>query len=124
MHSMTKEQRQRAVFAVAWFTATVNFGFLGLKWAGVVEDGWLWDAVLIFANVALAVACRVLRPEFPKTPWQRTSFMAIALVNAYITLSVMRGRYELDALWTVLLPFDLLAAVAWWAFFTHRRASA
>lgn len=47
MLSMTELERWRAMDVVAWFTVTVNFGALGLKWAGIVEDGWLWSAVVL-----------------------------------------------------------------------------
>lgn len=66
MRSMTKQQRRRAVSAVAMFTASVNLGAVWLKRAGVPDQGWLWTVVVLAANAALIVAGRVLRPDLPR----------------------------------------------------------
>lgn len=115
---MPERQRRRILHAVAWFTVSVNVGVLGLKWTGVLEQGWLWTAVVVVANVALIVAVRVLRLVAPKRQWgPRFTFMALAAAHAWITISVIQGNYELDALWIVLLLSGIMVVIARRAFY-------
>ena len=121
MRSMTERQRRRALNSLALFTASVNFGALGLKWAGIVEDGLLWTAVVIAANAALIVASRVLRLERPARQWGPFCvFMVVGAAHAYITINVIKGKYEPDALWIALLLTGVLLAFGRLAFFPHR----
>ena len=123
MRSITKQQRHRAVSAVAMFTASVNLGAIGLKRAGGLEQGCLWTVVVLAANAALIVAGRVLRPEFPKRKWGPfCAFMAGGLAHASITTKIT-GKYEPDALWAVLLLSVVRAVIARQAFFQNPNSS-
>ena len=123
MRPLTKGQRRRALHAVAWFTVSVNLGALGLNWAGIVEDGLLWTAVVIAANAALIVASRVLRLEPPARQWGPFCvFMVVGAAHAYITINVIKGNYDPDALWIVLLLTGVLVVFGRPAFSPHRRS--
>lgn len=119
MLSMPERQRRRILHAVAWFTVSVNFGALSLKWTGVVEQGWLWTAVVLAANAALIVASRVLRLDPPpKRHWGVfCAFMFVGMAHAAITINVIEGTYEPEALWIVLVLSGILVVIARRAFF-------
>lgn len=74
--------------------------------------------------MALIVAGRVLQPEFPTRKWGPfCAFMAVGLAHAWITLNVIKGDYELDALWVVLLLSVVMAVIARRALFQHPNSS-
>lgn len=120
-HSLTQRQKRRVLHAVAWFTVAVNLGALGLKWTGVAEQDWLWTTVVIAANAALIVAARVLRVERSKPHWGFfCAFIPVGAAHAYITINVIKGNYEPNALWITLLLTGLLVVIGRLAFFPNR----
>lgn len=121
IHSLTERQKRRALHALAWFTVSVNFGALGLKWTGVVEQGWMWTAVVLAVNVAMIVASCVLRVERSKTHWGVFwAFMPVGAALGYIEINVIKGNYEPNALWFTLLLTGMLVVIGRLAFFPNR----
>lgn len=121
INSLTERQKRWVLHALAWFMVSVNFGSLGLKWTGVVEQDWLWTAVVLAANAAFIVAGRVLRVERSKPHWGFfCAFMLVGVAHAYITINVIKGNYEPNALWFTLLLTGMLVVIGRLAFFPNR----
>lgn len=120
IHSLTERQSRRVLHALAWFMVSVNFGALGLKWTGVVEQDWLWTAVVLAANAAFVVAACVLRVERSKPHWGLFwAFIPVGAAHGYIEINVIKGNYEPNALWITLL-LGVLVVIGRLAFFSNR----